>query len=222
MKQQVSITQLLLAWNDGEEKALEDLIPLVEQELRRLARKYLRGESSYHTLQTTALVNEAYMRLMNQHSVCWQNRGHFFALSAQIMRRILINHARNKNCEKRGNGTTHVSLSTVSLISEEKTVELLALDEALEKLAGFDKMKSRIVELRYFGGLTVDEVAEILEVSPSTIATHWRLAKAWLKNQLRNSNEYAGNGSKNYKVDKPEKRLAVSGKKLRAAASKIG
>lgn len=210
MKQQVSITQLLLAWNDGEEKALEDLIPLVEQELRRLARKYLRGESSYHTLQTTALVNEAYMRLMKQHSVDWQNRGHFFALSAQIMRRILINHARNKNCDKRGNGATHISLNKVSLISEEKTVELLALDEALEKLAVFDKVKSRIVELRYFGGLTVDEVAEILEVSPSTIATHWRLAKAWLKNQLRNSNEYVGNGSKNYKVKRKEKTLAAS------------
>lgn len=215
MKQEVSITQLLLAWNDGEEKALEDLIPLVEQELRRLARKYLRGESSYHTLQTTALVNEAYMRLMKQHSVYWQNRGHFFALSAQIMRRILINHARNKNCEKRGSGAAHISLGTVSIISEEKTIELLALDEALEKLAKFDKMKSRIVELRYFGGLTVDEVAEILEVSPSTIATHWRLAKAWLKNQLRNSNDQVLADSKKHKPEKNEDIFTTSGRFLR-------
>lgn len=221
MKQQVSITQLLLAWNDGEEKALEDLIPLVEQELRRLARKYLRGESSYHTLQTTALVNEAYMRLMKQHSVYWQNRGHFFALSAQIMRRILINHARNKNCEKRGSGTTHVSLSKVSIISEEKTIELLALDEALEKLAEFDKMKSRVVELRYFGGLTVDEVAEILEVSPSTIAIHWRLAKAWLKNQLRTSGDFVRADSKRKNSVGKQNRLSVSRKNLRHVEAKI-
>lgn len=210
MEQQVSITQLLLAWNNGEEKALEDLIPLVEQELRRLARKYLRSESAYHTLQTTALVNEAYMRLMKQHSVYWENRGHFFALSAQIMRRILINHARNKNCDKRGNGAAHISLNSVSIITQEKTFELLALDEALEKLAKFDKMKSRIVELRYFGGLTVDEVAEILEISPSTVATHWRLAKAWLKNQLRNYNDYAETDYKNNNVGRKKNSSVVS------------
>jgi RNA polymerase sigma-70 factor, ECF subfamily len=193
MKEQAGITQLLMAWNNGEETALEDLIPLVEQELRRLARKYLRGESAYHTLQTTALVNEAYMRLMKQHSVFWENRGHFFALSAQIMRRILINHARNKNCEKRGNGATHITLSRVSIVSEEKTLELLALNEALEKLAEFDKLKSQIVELRYFGGFTVDEVADILEISSSTVATHWRLAKAWLKSRLKSYDDCIGN-----------------------------
>lgn len=209
-----NITQLLHAWGEGKDQALETLIPLVEQELRRLARKYLRGESSYHTLQTTALVNEAYMRLINQHSVSWQNRGHFFALSAQIMRRILVNHARNKKCEKRGNGARHITLSKVDIISEEKTFELIALDEALEKLAGFDKQKSRIVELRYFGGLTVDEVADILEISPSSVAKHWCLAKAWLKNQLRSLNICIAADNKNHKKTKRKKSLNISGSKL--------
>jgi RNA polymerase sigma factor, TIGR02999 family len=185
MTEQYCITDLLVAWNCGDEKALEKLIPVVEQELRRIAHNYMRRENSHHTLQTTALVHEAYIKLVDQRSVSWQNRAHFFALSAQIMRRILLNHARDKSCAKRGGGSPHVSLDGICLFTPEKTTELLALDEALERLAEFDKTKSRIVEMRYFGGMTVGEVADVLGLAPATIAVHWRLAKAWLQNEIR-------------------------------------
>jgi RNA polymerase sigma-70 factor, ECF subfamily len=185
MTEQLCITDLLVAWNNGEDGALEKLIPVVEQELRRIAHNYMRRENSHHTLQTTALVHEAYIKLIDQRSVNWQNRAHFFALSAQIMRRILLNHARDKVCAKRGGGSQQVSIEGVSLLSPEKTAELIALDEALERLSKFDKTKSRIVEMRYFGGLTVDEVADVLDLAPVTVAVHWRLAKAWLQNQIR-------------------------------------
>lgn len=189
MTEQYCITDLLVAWNCGDENALEKLIPVVEQELRRIAHNYMRRENSHHTLQTTALVHEAYIKLIDQRSVSWQNRAHFFALSAQIMRRILLNHARDKICAKRGGGSQQVSLEGLSLFTPEKTAELLALDEALARLAEFDKTKSRIVEMRYFGGMTVEEVADVLGLAPVTIAVHWRLAKAWLQNEIRGSHK---------------------------------
>lgn len=189
MTQQYCITDLLIAWNSGEEDVLEKLIPVVEQELRRIAHNYMRRENVHHTLQTTALVHEAYIKLIDQHSVSWQNRAHFFALSSQIMRRILMKHARDKNCLKRGGKLQHIELEKVSLLSPEKNAELLALDEALEKLAKFDKTKSRIVEMRYFGGMTVDEVADVLGLASITVAVHWRVAKAWLKSEIQEMNQ---------------------------------
>lgn len=191
MTQQICITDLLIAWNKGENEALEKLIPVVEQELRRIAHNYMRRENLHHTLQTTALVHEAYIKLVDQKTVKWQNRSQFFALSSQIMRRILMNHARNKNCEKRGGGAPHIEVDKVSILSEEKTSELVALDEALDRLASFDALKARIVELRYFGGLTVNEVADVLGLAPITIAVHWRLAKAWLRSELTGSDAKA-------------------------------
>ena len=179
------ITELLVAWNEGEESALNQLLPVVERELRRIAHNYMRRENPGHTLQTTALINEAYLKLIDQHSVKWQNRSHFFALSAQIMRRILLNHARDNKRDKRGGGAEHVNLDDVYVLSQEKGSELIALDEALERLAEFDKTKSRIVEMRYFGGLTIEETGEVLGIAPPTVSTHWRLAKAWLQNEIR-------------------------------------
>ncbi|MCW5960066.1 MAG: sigma-70 family RNA polymerase sigma factor [Pyrinomonadaceae bacterium] len=187
MTQQSCITDLLIAWNSGETQVLEKLMPVVEQELRRIAHNYMRREHGQHTLQTTALVHEAYIKLVDQHSVSWQNREHFFALSSQIMRRILMKHARDKNCAKRGGRSQHVSLEKISLLSPQKNAELVALDDALDRLAKFDKLKSRIVEMRFFGGMTVDEVADVLGLAPITIAVHWRLAKAWLKSEIRGS-----------------------------------
>lgn len=184
------VTEMLAAWNNGSKEMLDQLLPIVETELRRIAHNYMRRENGHHTLQTTALVNEAYLKLVNQRDVRWQNRAHFFGLSAQIMRRILLNHARDKMTEKRG-GTIAVqpggvvSLDDVEVLSKEKSTELIALDEALERLAAFDKTKSRIVELRYFGGLTIEETAEVLGIAPITVSTHWRLAKAWLARELR-------------------------------------
>jgi RNA polymerase sigma factor (TIGR02999 family) len=179
------ITELLVAWNNGEEHALEQLLPIVEVELRRIAQNYMRRERGNHTLQTSALVNEAYLKLTDQRAVLWQNRSHFFALSAQIMRRILLNHARDRVAGKRGAGAEHVELKDSVILTQEKSAELIALDEALEKLAKFDKTKSRIVELRYFGGLTLEETAEVLGIAPVTVSVNWRLAKAWLARELR-------------------------------------
>jgi RNA polymerase sigma factor (TIGR02999 family) len=189
MTQQYCITDLLVAWNSGEDDVLERLIPIVEQELRRIAHNYMRRENAHHTLQTTALVHEAYIELVDQHSVSWQNRAHFFALSSQIMRRILMKHARDKNCQKRGGKLHHVEIDKVSLLSPEKNDELLALDDALDRLAKFDKTKSRIVEMRYFGGMTVDEVADVLGLASITVAVHWRMAKAWLKEEIQGVNK---------------------------------
>lgn len=183
------ITELLVAWNDGDEYALEQLMPIVEQELRRIAHNYMRRENSPHTLQTTALINEAYIELNNQRAVRWQNRAHFFALSANIMRRILLKYARERATEKRGGDAKHVSIEDVCVLTSEKSVELIALDEALDKLAHIDQLKSRIVEMRYFGGMTVDEVAEVLGLASVTIAVHWRLAKAWLRREINGQNK---------------------------------
>jgi RNA polymerase sigma factor (TIGR02999 family) len=176
---------LLKAWSDGEEESLDRLLPIVEGELRRIAHRYMRRETNQITLQTSALVNEAYLKLIKQRDVKWENREHFFALAARIMRRILLNHARDRVAQKRGGNLPHVSLEEVNVLSAEKSLELVALDEALARLAEFDKLKSRIIEMRYFGGLTVDETAKVLGIAPATVAVHWRVAKAWLAKEIR-------------------------------------
>lgn len=181
------VTQLLLAWNNGDSSALNRLMPLVEAELRRLAHYHMRQEDSAHTLQTTALVNEVYLKLVNQKQMQWHNRAHFFAISAQLMRRILVDHARRTKRGKRGGGTPNVSLDEVAVLSKEKSIEILALDEALDRLTQIDPLKSRIVELRHFGGLSVEETATVLEISEITVMRHWKLAKTWLKREVRGS-----------------------------------
>jgi RNA polymerase sigma factor (TIGR02999 family) len=181
------ITGLLIAWGEGDRAALERLLPLIERELHRIARHYMRRENPGHTLQTTALVNEAYFRLVDQRNVRWQNRAHFFAIAAQIMRRILMNYARDRHRAKRGGRAVQVSLSEVAVISEERSAELLALDEALGRLAAFDGRKCRVVELRYFGGLSVEETAEVLGVSTVTVERDWKAARAWLAREIRDA-----------------------------------
>jgi RNA polymerase sigma-70 factor, ECF subfamily len=179
------ITALLVDWGNGDQAAFEKLMPLVERELHRLAHSYMRRENPDHTLQTSALVNEAYLKLIDQKRTRWQNRAHFFGISAQIMRRILTNWARDRNRKKRGGGkATQVSLSHAAIISAEKSDELLALDEALGRLAAFDLRKSQVVEMRYFGGLSVEEVAEVLKVSPVTVSRDWDFAKSWLFREI--------------------------------------
>lgn len=184
MSSSSEITGLLVAWCDGDQMALEQLMPLVEKELHRIASHYMRREDPGHTLQTTALVNEAYLRLVDQRDVRWQNRAHFFGIAAQIMRRILLNYARDRHRAKRGGYTRQVSLSEVAVLSEEKSEELIALDEALKRLALIDERKGRVVELRYFGGLSIEETAEVLKVAPITIIRDWNMAKAWLAREL--------------------------------------
>ena len=179
------ITQLLIDWNNGSPEALEKLMPMVEAELRRIAANYMRRERPGHTLQTSALVNEAYLKLVDQREVHWQNRSHFFALASQMMRRILLDHARTQGRVKRGGEAVHVNLEDVAVMSPQKSEELIALDEALTRLAEFDPQKGRLVEMRFFGGLTVEEVAEVLEIAPVTVMLHWRLAKAWLQKEMR-------------------------------------
>ena len=180
------VTGLLIDWSNGDRSALERLVPLVEKELGRLAHHYMNREHPGHTLQTTALVNEAYIRLMDQKRVRWQNRAHFFGIAAQIMRRILLNYARDQKRAKRGGGAIQVSLSEGDAISAERSVELIALDDALTRLASVDERKSRVVELRYFGGLSVEETAEVLKVSQITVIRDWNLAKAWLAREMTN------------------------------------
>ena len=177
------VTQLLVAWGDGEVSALDKLIPLVNEELRRLAHRYIGGERAGHTLQTTALVNEAYLRLVDSSRVCWQNRAHFFAVSAQLMRRILVDYARARRSQKRDGGL-QVSFSETLPIAHQRDPDLVALDEALSTLAAMDTRKARVVELRFFGGLSVNETAEVLEVSSDTVMRDWRLAKSWLLREL--------------------------------------
>jgi RNA polymerase sigma-70 factor (ECF subfamily) len=176
------VSQLLVAWSDGDQSALDKLLPLVEGELHRLAHRYMNHEREGHTLQTTALVNEAYLKLIDQ-KVEWQNRAHFFGIAAQIMRRILIDHARKHLGPRRGGGET-ISLDDVAVVSDERATELVALDEALTTLGKIDERKSRVVELRYFGGLSVEEVATVLGVSEDTITRDWRTAKAFLRREL--------------------------------------
>ena len=178
------VTQLLLAWSDGDQAAFEQLVPLIYEELRRLARRHMGRERVGHTLQTTALVNEAYLRLIDAQRVRWQNRAHFFAVSAQLMRRILVDFARAKRSDKRGGGAEQVSLDEALVVSPERGADLLALDEALCRLADLSPRQSRVVELRYFGGLNEEEVAEVLKVSPRTVRSDWSLARAWLRREL--------------------------------------
>jgi RNA polymerase sigma-70 factor (ECF subfamily) len=182
---QEGVTELLAAWSQGDGTALENLLPLVDRELRQIAHRYMRRERPGHTLQTTALVNEAYLRLVDQTRTRWQNRAHFFAVAAQIMRRILLNYARDRAASKRGSGAQKLDLDDVAIISDERAAELLALGEALDNLERLDPRKSRIVELRYFGGLTVNEIAEVLKVHPDTITREWGRAKAFLRRELQ-------------------------------------
>ena len=178
------VTGLLLAWSAGDQAALDKLMPLVYAELHRLAKRYMGREHAGHTLQTSALVNEAYMRLVDAHSVHWQNRAHFFAVSAQIMRRILVDFARARQNLKRGGGAQQVTLDEGLVVSPESGTDLLALDEALEKLASLNPRQSKVVELRYFGGLNEEEVAAALSVSPRSVRHDWSLARAWLYREL--------------------------------------
>jgi len=178
------ITQLLLAWGSGEKAAFEKLAPLVYAELHTLARRYMAGERPGHTLQTTALVNEAYLRLIDTSRVQWQNRAHFFAVSAQLMRRILVDFARSRNYARRGGAARRLSLDEAPPIAVERGADLIALDDALTALAVFDPRKAKVVELRFFGGLTEDETAEVLKVSSDTVTRDWRLAKVWLRREL--------------------------------------
>lgn len=179
-----NITELLIAWGDGDQSAPEKLMPLVEKELHRIAGRYMRRENPAHTLQTTALVNEAYIQLAGQREARWQNRAHFFGIAAGIMRRILLNYARDRRRDKRGGEAERVSLSEVAIMSEEKSEELIALDKALTKLESTDERKSRVVELRYFGGMSVEETAAFLKVSSVTVARDWKLARAWLRREI--------------------------------------
>jgi len=175
-----SVTQLLVAWSDGDSTALNQLVPLVNEELRRLARSYMRRERPDHTLQTTALVNEAYLKLVDQKQVHWQNRAHFLAIAARLMRRILVDYARQRQYQKRGGGALQVTLGHAESVALEQTPDLVALDEALAELGKMDLRRGRVVELRFFGGLSIEETAEVLKVSPTTIERDWTIAKAWL------------------------------------------
>ncbi len=179
------VTELLIAWNDGDATALDKLMPLVEAELRHMARNQMRKEGRAHTLQTTALVNELYIKFVDQKRANWQNRSHFFAIAATIMRRILVDHARRQRRGKRGGGFDDFSLDHVMIVSPDKSEELLSLDEALCHLSKLDPLKSQIVELRHFVGLSVAETAEILNISEVTVSRHWTLAKSWLKCEVR-------------------------------------
>ena len=186
--QQHEITQLLAEWSDGNQSALDELYPLVYDELHRLARRYMSRERKGHTLQTTALINEAYVRLVGQKDVVWANRSHFFAISAQIMRRILIDHARRHAYAKRGGGARQVSLEeAATVVMPDQSGELLRLDEALKSLAEMDPRRSQVVELRYFGGLNNEEIAGVLRISENTVTRDWNMARAWLYQQLTGS-----------------------------------
>lgn len=178
------LTRLLIDWSNGDRAALDKLIPVVEDELRRLAHRYMNHERVGHTLQTTALVNEAYVRLVNRKNVQWQNRAHFFGIAAHLMRTILVDHARSHACAKRGGGADKLELDAAMVVTQQKAAEVIALDEALQQLAMIDPQQSRIVELRFFGGLTVEEAAEVLHISPATVKREWSTAKAWLYREL--------------------------------------
>lgn len=179
------VTRLLQDWCDGDPEALQKLMPLVHHELRRLARRYMRRERPDHTLQPSALVNEAYLRLIDQNQVHWRNRAHFFGVAAQLMRRILIDHARSHRYAKRGGGARELSLDETAPLADQPAADLVALDDALTSLAVLDQRKCRIVELRFFGGLSVEETAEVVGVSPRTVEYEWRKAKGWLHREIR-------------------------------------
>lgn len=179
------VTDLLAAWSDGDQTALDKLMPLVYAELRRIAHRYMKRENPGHTLQTTALIHEAYLRLVNQPDAHWQNRAHFFAVAAGVMRHILTDFARARQFAKRGGAAHTVSLDEASVVSPERLAEVVALDDALKTLAAIDPRKSQIVELRYFGGLSVEETADVLRISPRTVMREWVSAKAWLYRELQ-------------------------------------
>ena len=179
-----NVTQLLQAWSDGDSAALEQLVPQVNAELQRLAAHYMRQQPPDHLLQTTALVNEAWLHLIDWQAVTWQNRAHFFGVAAQMMRRILVDEARKRQANKHGGKAIRVTLGAVEEMAWQQSPELPALDDALNALAAFDERRSRLVELRFFGGLSVEETAEVLGISPRTVAREWRLAQAWLYREL--------------------------------------
>jgi len=179
------ITQLLVDWGKGDQAALEKLMPLVYDELRRLASNYLRRERAAHTLQPTALVNEAYLKLVDQRNAKWQNRAHFFGISAQLMRRILVDHARQHQAAKRGGSNQQrLSITSAERVAKQPEIDLLALNEALEELTQMDPQQAQIVELKFFGGLSIDETAEVLGISHATVERDWKMARAWLRRQL--------------------------------------
>ena len=179
------VTGLLLQWGEGDEAALERLVPLVHRELHQIARRCMTGERVGHTLQATALLNEAFLRLVDVQRVNWQNRAHFLAVSARLMRRILVDFARAKQYQKRGGGAAKVTFDEALIVTNEPGQDLVALDDALRELAKVDERKAKVIELRYFGGLSVEETASVLKVSPDTVMRDWRLAKAWLLRELR-------------------------------------
>ena len=181
---QPEITRILQAWSGGDREAVDTLMPLVYDELHKVAAQYLRKQRPDHTLQPTALVNEAYLKLIDQKAVRWQNRAHFFGIAAQMMRRILVDYARSRNYAKRGGGAVQISLDEALIVSDERSAEVVNVHEALERLAELDPRKSKVVELRFFGGLSIDETAEALSVSPGTVMRDWTLAKAWLRREM--------------------------------------
>jgi len=186
-KEQKEISVILKDWSAGRRESADVLLSLVYDELRKIARRYLRKERSDHTLQPTALVHEAYMKLIDLSDVSWQDRAHFFAVASSVMRNILVDHARARLAEKRGGEGQRIALEDVVSFSREPDVDLLALDEALNKLAKFDEQQSRLVELRFFGGLTIEETAHVLEISPATVKREWTVAKAWLFRQMKSA-----------------------------------
>jgi RNA polymerase sigma-70 factor (ECF subfamily) len=183
------VSQLLAAWGDGDQSARDRLMPLVYEELHRLAHQYMKRERPGHTLQTSALVNEAFVRLIDQRDVRWQNRAHFFGIAAQMMRRILVDYARTRAYQKRGGNAHRVTLDEALLVSPDRSAEVVALDEALKTLAGMDRRKSQLVELRFFGGLSIEEAAVVLGVSTGTVMRDWTLAKAWLRREMTDETE---------------------------------
>lgn len=184
MTEDRDITELLVEWKRGDPEAFDSLFPLVYEEMRRRARGYMRGEREDHTLSTTALVHEAYLKLVDIERIDWQDRKHFFAMAARAMRRILVSHARKHNAEKRGGGAVKLSLDQAPTLSTRRSERMIALDEALDRLTEFDERMGRVVELRFFGGLTIEETAEALEVAPSTVKLDWQKARAWLYREL--------------------------------------
>ena len=185
------ITRLLAEWSGGDQAALDHLVPIVYDELRRLASNYMRGERPGHLLQTTALVNEAYLRLMDRQHVSVQTRAQFFAVAAQVMRRVLVDYARGRDRAKRGDGVAPISLDDIAVLSDDRAEELLTINSALDGLTAFDPRMGKVFELRYFGGMTVDEAAEVLSVSPVTVARDWRFAKLWLRREIAPPSRYA-------------------------------
>jgi RNA polymerase sigma factor (TIGR02999 family) len=184
MPEKTDITQLLNKAQDGDKNALDELLPLVYNELRAVAGNQLKTERGDHTLQATALVHEAYLRLLDQHTIDWRNRAHFFGLAAEMMRRILVNYAVERKAQKRGLGAPRIALDDAVSYADEREMDLVLLDENLKRLAEFDKTQAKIVELKFFGGLTIEETAEVLGISPSTVTREWRMAKSWLKTQF--------------------------------------